>query len=79
MSLVHALPPSVVLILFTSSTWGALGLKILRRVVGIALSVIRGVVKKTWEGHQGKEGKRILVTDSSHRFSMYVPVPLHMY
>ena len=45
--------------------WDALVSKIPQRAVGIVLSVPPGVVRSTQQGHQGKEGKRTLVTDAS--------------
>ena len=65
---VHPMSPcsSARINMFTSSTWDVLGLKIHQRAAGIALSVLPGVARNWQEAHQGKEGKRISVTDFSH-------------
>ena len=57
---------------FFSSTWGVLVSKIPQRVVGTVLSVPPDAVRNTLGGHQGKEGKRTLVTDVSFRVSYVV-------
>lgn len=57
--------PLILLLMFLSSMWGVLGLKILQRVVGTVLNVLPDVVRNLVEGRRGKEGRKTSVTDIS--------------
>ena len=57
--------PAVVLNSLSSSMWGVLVSKTPRRAAGTVLSVPPDVVRNTLGEHQGKEGRRISVTDVS--------------
>ena len=64
MSIPFIRAPPVTFNSFLSFMWDVLVSKTPRRVVGTVLSVLPDVARNTQVGHQGKEGRRTLVTDT---------------